>query len=98
MNYSGTQRPVRTLVAEDDLNHPVEPHPFFNESRYVHRVDGVRGIGGWFRIVTSATASSSSASMACVPCSTGSSLTLAIRWSISRASRPTCACARLPTH
>ena len=50
MDYSGRYRPVRPLRAEDDFNHPVEPHPFFNESRYVHLIDGRQGIGGWFRI------------------------------------------------
>lgn len=50
MDYSGRFRPVRPLVPADDLNHPVEPHPFFNESRYVHLVDGTQGIGGWFRV------------------------------------------------
>jgi len=50
MDYSGRYRPVRPLVPADDYNHPVEPHPFFNESRYVHLVDGAQGIGGWFRV------------------------------------------------
>jgi len=50
MDYSGRYRPVRPLRPEDDFNHPVEPHPFFNESRYVHLIDGRQGIGGWFRI------------------------------------------------
>lgn len=50
MDYSGRFRPVRPLVAADDFNHPVEPHPFFNESRYAHLVDGAQGIGGWFRV------------------------------------------------
>jgi hypothetical protein len=50
MDYSGRFRPVRPLVAVDDFNHPIEAHPFFNESRYVHLVDGAQGIGGWFRV------------------------------------------------
>lgn len=50
MDYSGRFRPVRPLEAADDFNHPVEPHPFFNESRYVHLVDGAQGLGGWFRV------------------------------------------------
>lgn len=50
MDYSGRYRPVRPLRPEDDFNHSVEAHPFFNESRYVHLIDGRQGIGGWFRI------------------------------------------------
>ncbi len=50
MDYSGRYRPVRPLRPEDDFNHPVEAHPFFNESRYVHLIDGRQRIGGWFRI------------------------------------------------
>ncbi len=50
MDYSGRFRPVRPLVAADDFNHSVELHPFFNESRYVHLVDGAQGLGGWFRV------------------------------------------------
>ena len=50
MDYSGRFRPVRPLVSADDLNHPVEAHPFFNESRYAHLVDGAQGLGGWFRV------------------------------------------------
>ncbi len=50
MDYSGRFRPVRPLVPADDFNHPVEAHPFFNESRYVHLIDGAQRLGGWFRI------------------------------------------------
>jgi len=50
MDYSGHFRPVRPFVAADDLNHPVEPHLFFNESRYAHLIDGPQGIGCWFRV------------------------------------------------
>jgi hypothetical protein len=50
MDYSGRYRPVRALRPDDDFNHPVEAHPFFNESRYVHLIDGGQRIGGWFRI------------------------------------------------
>ncbi len=50
MDYSGRFRPVRPLLPADDFNHPVEAHPFFNESRYAHLVDGTQGIGGWFRV------------------------------------------------
>lgn len=50
MDYSGRFRPVRALRPADDFNHPVEAHPFFNESRYLHLVDGEQGIGGWFRV------------------------------------------------
>jgi hypothetical protein len=50
MDYSGKSRAVRPLRPEDDFNHPVEAHPFFNESRYIHLIDGTRRIGGWFRI------------------------------------------------
>lgn len=50
MDYSGRFRPVRPLRPEDDFNHPVEVHPFFNESRYLHLVDGAQGLGGWFRV------------------------------------------------
>lgn len=50
MDYSGRSRPVRPLVPSDDHNHPVEAHPFFNESRYVHLVDGAQRLGGWFRL------------------------------------------------
>ena len=50
MDYSGRYRPVRALQPEDDFNHEVESHPFFNESRYVHLIDGGQGLGGWFRI------------------------------------------------
>jgi hypothetical protein len=50
MDYSGKSRAVRPLRAQDDYNHPVEEHLFFNESRYIHLIDGARGIGGWFRI------------------------------------------------
>lgn len=50
MDYSGRFRPVRPLVPADDFNHPLEAHPFFNESRYAHLVDGAQGIGGWFRV------------------------------------------------
>jgi hypothetical protein len=50
MDYSGRFRPVRPLLPADDFNHPVEAHPFFNESRYLHLVDGAQGVGGWFRV------------------------------------------------
>jgi hypothetical protein len=50
MDYSGRFRPVRPLRPADDFNHPVEAHPFFNESRYAHLVDGAQGLGGWFRV------------------------------------------------
>ncbi|MDP9901006.1 DUF7064 domain-containing protein [Variovorax ginsengisoli] len=50
MDYSGIHRPVRALVPADDGDHPIEAHPFFNESRYIHLVDGAAGVGGWFRI------------------------------------------------
>ena len=50
MDYSGRFRPVRPLIPADDLNHPVEAHPFFNESRYLHLVDGAQRMGGWFRV------------------------------------------------
>jgi hypothetical protein len=50
MDYSGRFRPVRPLLPQDAANHPVEPHPFFNESRYLHLIDGRQRIGGWFRI------------------------------------------------
>jgi hypothetical protein len=50
MDYSGKHRPVRPLEAADDFNHVVENHTFFNESRYIHLIDGAQRIGGWFRI------------------------------------------------
>lgn len=50
MDYSGKSRAVRPLRPEDDHNHPVESHPFFNESRYVHLIGAAGDIGGWLRI------------------------------------------------
>jgi hypothetical protein len=38
------------LVPEDDLIHPLEAAPTFNESRYGNLYDAATGLGGWYRV------------------------------------------------